>query len=400
MTAQMMTARGAAALALLSMLAAGPACRKPAPVPPASPAEDEEDAVTISAQALQEGLVVVRAPAVEQRAPAFQAPAVLALDESLTARVGSLTEGVVVAVNAEVGAPVRRGDALARVHSHIVHDAWAAVRTADADRRRREAEAGLANQNESRAERLLAARAIAPQELARIRVERIAAEQALEIARTELQRAREDLHLLGLAEGEAGRTAATEYVTVRSPFAGVLLERLVTPGTAVTPGAPMFVVSDLSRLWAIAEIDEIHLRALAVGRAADLTVAAYAGERMPVTISYIGQTVNPETRRVTVRCAVGNADGRLKPQMYASVRIPLGGTTEVLVVPADAVQELGGQRVVFVHAGGGRFAPKPVVTGAEENGIVEIRGLDRSDRIAVTGAFLLKSQASHARAEN
>jgi cobalt-zinc-cadmium efflux system membrane fusion protein len=400
MTAQTIATRGAAALAILSMLAAGPACRKPAPVPPASPAEGEEDAVTISAQALQEGLVEVRAPAVEQRAPTFQAPAVLALDEGLTARVGSLTEGVVVGVNAEVGARVRRGDVLARVHSHVVHDTWAAVRTADAERIRREAEAGLAHQNESRAERLLAARAIAPQELARIRVERIAAEQALEIARTELQRAREDLHLLGLAEGEAGRTTAIEYVTVRSPFAGVLLERLVTPGTAVTPGAPMFVISDVSRLWAIAEIDEIHLRALAVGRAADLTVAAYAGERIPVTISHIGQTVNPETRRVTVRCAVGNADGRLKPQMYASVRIPLGGTEEVLVVPADAVQELGGQRVVFVDAGGGRFAPKTVVTGTEENGIVEIRGLDRSDRVAVKGAFLLKSQASHARGEN
>jgi cobalt-zinc-cadmium efflux system membrane fusion protein len=352
--------------------------------------------VTVSEQALRDGIVVPRPPEIEARAPVLQAPAVLALDESRTARIGSLTEGLVVSVGSDVGARVHRGEVLARVHSHIVHDAWAAFRTADADRRRREAEASLAKQNESRAERLLTAKAIAPQEMSRSRVERIAAEEALDMAGAELQRAKEDLHLLGLGDSTVPG-ARSEYVSIRSPFAGVLLERLVTPGTAVTPGAPMFVVSDVSRLWAIAEIDEIHLRSLAVGRQADMTVAAYANERLPVTISYVGQSVNPETRRVTVRCVVENRDHRLKPQMYASVRIPLGAAREVLVVPGDAVQELDGQRVVFVQEGAGKFARRRVVTGEEEGGMLEVRsGLERSDRVAVKGAFLLKSKASHA----
>jgi cobalt-zinc-cadmium efflux system membrane fusion protein len=396
MTTLTKIARSAAALALLALpLAALAGCRKPVSVQPESPAASDSDVVVVSAQALRDGLVVARTPEVAERAPVFQAPAVLALDERVTARVGSLTEGVVVSVGADVGTRIKPGDALARVHSHIVHDAWAAFRTADAERRRREAEAGLARQNEARAERLLAAKAIAPQELAGTRVDRVAADEALDMAGAELQRAKEDLHLLGLADGGPVGAARSEYVSIRSPFAGVLLERLVTPGTAVTPGTPMFVISDVTRLWAIAEIDEVHLRALTVGRTADLSVAAYPGESVPVVISFIGQAVNPATRRVTVRCEVGNRAGRLKPQMYASVRIPLGSPREVLVIPADAVQELDGERVVFVEVGAGRFARRTVATGEEEAGALEIRrGLQRSDRVVVKGAFLVKSRAS------
>jgi cobalt-zinc-cadmium efflux system membrane fusion protein len=390
------SARTAAGAILIALSGGMTGCRTPVTVsteslPPA------DGLVAVSEQALRDGMVVARPPDIEKRAPALQAPAVLALDESRTARIGSLAEGLVVSVGSDVGAWVRRGEVLARVHSHIVHDAWAAFRTADADRRRREAEASLAKQNEARAERLLTAKAIAPQEVSRARVERIAAEEALDMAGAELQRAKEDLHLLGLGDADAPGAARSEYVTIRSPFAGVLLERLVTPGTAVTPGAPMFVVSDVSRLWAIAEIDEIHLPSLAVGRPADMTVAAYATERLPVSVSYVGQSVNPETRRVTVRCVVENRDHRLKPQMYASVRIPLGTAREVLVVPGDAVQELDGERVVFVQEGAGKFARRRVVTGEEASGMLEVRsGLERSDRVVVKGAFLLKSKASHA----
>jgi multidrug efflux pump subunit AcrA (membrane-fusion protein) len=94
---------------------------------------------------------------------------------------------------------------------------------------------------------------------------------------------------------------------------------------------------------------------------------------------------------------VENRDHRLKPQMYASVRIPLGTAREVLVVPGDAVQELDGERVVFVQEGAGKFARRRVVTGEEASGMLEVRsGLERSDRVVVKGAFLLKSKASHA----
>jgi len=215
MTRTLKYARTTIALAVLAMLVTAAAgCRKPIVPPPEMPALVDERIVTVSEQAIQDGIIVVRTPTVAMRRPVLQAPAVLALDESRTARVGSLTEGIVVSTSTDVGVRVGAGTVLARVHSHIVHDARAGLRTADAERRRREAEAGLARQNEARAERLLAAKAIAPQELSRARVERIAADEAVDIAGAELQRTQEDLRLLGLASSDDDMSR-NEYVSIR-----------------------------------------------------------------------------------------------------------------------------------------------------------------------------------------
>ena len=184
---------------------------------------------------------------------------------------------------------------------------------------------------------------------------------------------------------------------MRTPVGGVVLERLVTEGTAVTTGTSLFVVSDLSSLWAVAEVDESRLSALAVGRTAELSVPAYPGEPVVAKIDFIGDTVNPTTRRVTVRAVVPNADGRLKPQMYASVALGAGEPRRAIVVPAVAVQDLDGERVVFVAGEGGRFTRRRVVTGPEQDGDIEITdGLRPGEKVATKGSFLLKSQMTNA----
>jgi cobalt-zinc-cadmium efflux system membrane fusion protein len=180
---------------------------------------------------------------------------------------------------------------------------------------------------------------------------------------------------------------------VRTPFAGIVLERLVTQGTAVTPGSPLFVVSDLSTLWVLAEVDEAHLAAAKVGRAATVHVAAYPGESFAATVTYIGETVNPKTRRVTIRCETPNADGRLKPEMYATVDLGESDPHPVIAVPAGAVQSVNGRMVVFVADGPGRYRTKTVEPGTERDGQVEIKGgLTEGDRVVTAGAFVLKSE--------
>ena len=155
------------------------------------------------------------------------------------------------------------------------------------------------------------------------------------MAKTEVRRAEEALEHLGITNGEDPTGESGEQIPVRTPIAGVVLERLVTQGTAVTTGTPLFVVSDLSPLWAIAEVDEAHLSALAVGRPAELAVPAYPASAFAGTIDFIADTVNPTTRRVTVRAVVPNPDGRLKPQMYATVSLGAGEPRRAVVVPAD-----------------------------------------------------------------
>jgi membrane fusion protein, heavy metal efflux system len=288
---------------------------------------------------------------------------------------------------------VRPQHQLASLHSHTVHDSWAGYRKAKADERRLITELRYATDAEARAERLYADKAIALQDLQRAHANRVSAEEALDMGRTELRRAEEELEHLGITNGEDPTGESGENIPVRSPFAGVVLERLVTPGTAVTPGTPLFVVSDLSTVWVLAEIDEAHLAGAQTGRPVTVRVAAYTDESFTGRVTYVGETVNPKTRRVTVRCEVPNTNGRLKPEMYATVAIGQSEPRTIVAVPSASVQTVKGQTSVFVEDGAGRFRVRPVELGTDRDGVLEVRrGLRSGERVAVSGAFILKSE--------
>jgi RND family efflux transporter MFP subunit len=153
------------------------------------------------------------------------------------------------------------------------------------------------------------------------------------------------------------------------------------------------VVADLTELWAVAEIDETEIPLVQAGRDVELRVAAYPGETFAGRITFVADTVNPKTRRVTVRCQVPNADGRLKPEMYAALTLSAGGPREVLAVPSGAIQEIRGRPIVFVRTAEGTFERRDVVVGPEADGWVEVRsGVEEGEPVATTGSFLLKSE--------
>ncbi len=329
------------------------------------------------------------------------AVAVFAPDERRTTRLGAIIEGVVKQVSVEVGQRVGRGARLGSIASHLLHDTWADLRKAEAVERQRETELAFAREALARAERLFAAKAVSRQEVERTRTEAGAAQQQLELARAELRRARDELDHYGIDVTRVSPGDAPDEVPITTPMAGVVLERLVTAGTAVTVGTPMFVVSDVSSLWAIAEVDERALPSLAVGRPVTLRVAAYPGRTFEGRIEQIGDRVDPRTRRVTVRCAVPNPDGRLKLDMFATIALDAGAPLAGVAVPADAVQEMEGRQVVFVERSDGSFEPVAVEAGERLGDRVHIRsGLTEGQRIVTAGAFLLKSELLKGPAED
>jgi cobalt-zinc-cadmium efflux system membrane fusion protein len=318
---------------------------------------------------------------------------VLALDETRTARIGSLVDGTAVEVSAQVGDRVEAGQALALLHSPIVHETWAAYRKAIAERKRATTDLSYAAQAAERVRRLYADKAASLQEVQKAAVDRVAAEQALDMANTEVRRAEEVLEHYGITSGEDPTGESGEQIPVRSPLAAAVLERQVTTGTAVTSGMPLFVVSDLSTLWALAEVDETALSRITVGLPVEIRVAAYPDDTFGGSIIFVGDTLDPKTRRVSVRCTVPNADGRLKPQMYATLALEEGARRTVLAVPTTAVQEVDGASVVFVTDGAGTFRRRDVVLGRTVGEAVEIvSGLQAGERIAVAGSFVLKSE--------
>jgi cobalt-zinc-cadmium efflux system membrane fusion protein len=365
----------------------GPPAKTPAAsAPPAG-------TVVLSPAATKEAGLRVEAVATTMVRDIIEAPGVLSLDERRTARIASQVEGKVLEVFVEIGDRVPAGRELAHMISPVVHEAWAGYRKAIVERRRAESALKLAVQQEERVKRLYAAKAVPLQELQRSTAERASAEESLNLVEIEVRRSQEEMEHLGVTNKEDPSGESGEQIPVKSPLAGVVLEKKITEGGAATPGSPLFVVSDLSSLWALAEIDETALLHVQTGQPVEIRVAAYPTERFAGTISWVADMVNPKTRRVTVRCAVPNRSGRLKPDMYATVALGASTEHQVVVVPAEAIQEIGGKPAIFVETATGRFVRRDVTVGAERDGRVHVlSGISAGERVVVAGAFLLKSE--------
>jgi cobalt-zinc-cadmium efflux system membrane fusion protein len=126
--------------------------------------------------------------------------------------------------------------------------------------------------------------------------------------------------------------------------------------------------------------------------AARVSVQAYPGRPFLGKIGKLGEELDPTTRTVRVRVEVPNSDGRLKPEMYASVEIDLGGSAPALFLAQEAAQEVSGQTVVFVRRAPERFEARAVQLGHTVGGAQEVlSGLKAGEAVVTRGSFALKS---------
>ncbi len=110
-------------------------------------------------------------------------------------------------------------------------------------------------------------------------------------------------------------------------------------------------------------------------------------------MTFIGDVVNPKTRRIAVRSTVSNVDGRLKPEMFATVTLGASELRPVLVVPRAAVQTIDGEPSVFLAEAEGRFRRCSVTLGRAADGLVElVSGVRAGDKVVAAGSFALKSE--------
>lgn len=329
----------------------------------------------------------------------IEVPARITLDQDRTARVGSFVEGVIRECCLTVGASVKKDQVLARLHSHSGHDAESDYLQSLAQLETRKSELEYAQQTHQRASRLHELKAGSLQNLQQAAADLERAETAVTHAEAEVQRTEHHLNFLGLPLPTAGPSGDPDdeehdhLIAVRSPQAGTVMERLTTEGAVVTPSDALYVVSDLSRLWAIAQVPERHLGLLRPGMPVELRVEAYPNRRFPAKITQIADSLDPESRTVQVRCVVSNPGRALKTEMFATVSIPVGNTDPVTAIPTAALQPIDGVDTVFVELGPGRFEARPVTAGRRSASLTEIlSGLSVGEQIVVEGAFHLKSE--------
>jgi Cu(I)/Ag(I) efflux system membrane fusion protein len=213
--------------------------------------------------------------------------------------------------------------------------------------------------------------------------------------------ARRRLELLGIAAPEidalAARGKAADSVPIRSPADGYVTARNVVPGAAIQPGAPLFEVADLSKVWLLADVFEQDASRLHVGQKATLALAAYLGEAFAGRVQFIYPTLNTATRTLRVRLEFANHGGpggvKLRPGMYGDVALDLPAATG-LVIPAEALVDTGEHQYVFVAKGEGHFEPRLVRVGGRAADKVQIAdGLAEGETVVATGNFLLDSES-------
>jgi len=168
----------------------------------------------------------------------------------------------------------------------------------------------------------------------------------------------------------------------------------VRAGMTVPAGLTLAEVNGLSTVWLNAAVPETLGGQLRVGRAVEVTLAAFPGERMTGRLIALLPEVASDSRTLTARIELRNPGGRLRPGMYGQITFG-GSTTPALLVPSEAVIRTGQRNLVMLAAEGGRYQPAEVRVGREGGGQTEIlAGLREGERVVASGQFLFDSEAS------
>jgi cobalt-zinc-cadmium efflux system membrane fusion protein len=310
----------------------------------------------------------------------------LFLSDDATVRVYTPVAGQVTAVRVDVGQAVKRGTALAEIRSPDYGQALADARSAQAN-------LATADKAYARSRDLLLHGAAAQKDVE-------AAEAAYEASLAERDRA---LARLKLYHGSESST--DDAYSLLSPIDGVVVERNINPGQEVRADqmlanatnlfAPLFVVSDPTRLWIQVDAAETDLASLLPGQKLHVVSKAFPDRVFDGAVVNIGPSLDPSTRSVRVRGEVYNPGNLLKAEMYVTVDVVREVSTVAqagVEIPSKAVFTIDRKTYLFAELSPGQFERREVVIGTEKDGKVPIRsGIAAGQRVVTEGALLLQA---------
>jgi cobalt-zinc-cadmium efflux system membrane fusion protein len=305
----------------------------------------------------------------------------IGLNADRSVQVSPRMAGVVESVHANAGDSVRKGQLLAVLSSQLVAAERGELRLAQ---QRHE----LARTVFQREEKLWQEKISAEQDYQQARA-------AMNEAAIAVQAARQKLAALGV-QADARQMARHE---IRAPIDGVVTDKHITVGESVGADAAVFVVADLSTVWAEVTVNERDLDTIKTGQAA--TVMANSTEaRATGRVSYVSALVGAQTRAAKARVVLDNPDRAWRPGAPVRVEIVAAEVTVPVAVLADAIQSIRDEPAVFGRYGD-QFEARPIRAGRSDGQYVEVLGgLSAGVKYAAKNSFLIKadigkSGASH-----
>lgn len=316
---------------------------------------------------------LVIAPVEMQAAPhAMQFPATVEADPARTANVLAPLTGRISDLKVGLGDHVTRGQLLVVIDSGDMAQANADVAKAtDA--------LSLAKKALDRAHGVQQAGGNAVKDLE-------TAQSNYNQAQAEMDRAQTRLRSLS-AEGQQG---ASRSIRITAPVSGYVTALSAAPGTyANDASAALMTISDLDSIWITANVPEADVGHIAKGQAMEAVLSAYPEQVFHGQVSFVSQVLQSDTRRDMVRAVFSNADGQLKPNMFAQASIAVPQPAQVLV-PQSALLMNNDSTTVFVEVSPWTFERHTVELSYDETaGARVLKGLKAGDRVVVKGGVLL-----------
>jgi membrane fusion protein, heavy metal efflux system len=310
-------------------------------------------------------------------------PGRIQVDEQYESRAGASITGRISTLDVNLGDEVKAGQRLAVIKSTELAQYQLSYIKASQQMQ-------LQTKAVDRAKQLLEADVISLAELQR-------REGELNAANAELNAARDQLLVLGMPPASISQlglhNSGMSTSQVNSKITGTVIARKARLGQVVAPAEELFVIADLSHVWAVAEIPEQQIAHIREGQSLDIEVPALDDAELTGTLAFVGDIVNPATRTVMARANISNEKMLLKPDMLITILLE-AKPEKVIAIPSTAVVRENNADHVFVQTlKSTQYKLLPVTLGRTYQGNREVlQGLQPGDQIVLDGAFHVNNE--------
>lgn len=365
---------------LLMMVFSLVACKGSNNQPAAKKQEVDPNIVELSAD-LQKTVTLMKVGQADIR-EVLRIPGSIQVDEQRMARIGAPVTGRITDIDAVLGQHVQQGQALATLNStELAQNQLVYIKALQ--------QIDLQSKAVERARVLLEADVISKAELQR-------RESELSAAHADLNAAGDQLQVLGMSPQGVAKLSKTSqmhsFSTVTARISGTVITRKINLGQVVQPADELFVVADLSKVYAVAEVPERQIDLIEKGQEVDILIPSINEKPIKGKLVYVSDIVNPETRTVMVRSELSNSNREIKPDMLVSMLVQSKPISK-LSVPVKSIIRENDKNYLFVQIAPNKYRLREVAVGDDFNGMVAIvSGVEEDETIVTDGAFHLNNE--------
>ncbi|OAM51890.1 efflux transporter periplasmic adaptor subunit [Methylovorus sp. MM2] len=348
----------------------------------AQPAKEVVDTNIVDLTPELQAQVKLATVAVSDIRELLRVPGSIQVDEQRVARIGASVTGRITDIDVILGQEVKEGQVLARLNStELAQHQLLYIKALQ--------QIDLQTKAVERARLLLESDVISAAELQRREAE-------LSAAQADLSAARDQLTVLGMAPASIARIKKSgdllSFSNVSSRLAGTVISRKVNLGQVVQPAEELFIVADLSHVWAVAEVPEQQAELIEEDEEVTIEIPALSNKQFTGKLIYVGDIVNPQTRTVMVRTDLANSNHSLKPDMLVSM-VVRSSPTPRLAIPLQSVVREDDRDYVFVQIAPNKYRLREVTLGPQYDGVVAVAsGLSEGEVVVGEGAFHVNNE--------